>query len=73
MTLIERLELGGPNAMEAAPEAVAELKRLQAENRRLRDVKRWNIKEDFGDLLICTGSHHRSDNCEFHRYRPVAE
>lgn len=54
---------------DVAKAIATEIDRLRGENRRLHDTKRWNIKEDFGDLLVCTGAHDKGAECEFHRYR----
>jgi hypothetical protein len=51
--------------------AADELDRMLAENRRLHDTRRWNIKVDGSDLLICTGAHEKYEGCEFYRYRIV--
>lgn len=53
-------------------ELLAEIERLEADVRMLHDVRRWHfVKTEGKDLIICCGDHHRSQGCEFYRYRYV--
>ena len=53
--------------------AADEIERLKAENRRLHDTKRWNIKPDGDGLLICAGAHDKTEECQFYRYVMVRD
>lgn len=75
MDILERLRRRADNSVnnDLDHKAIAEIARLRAEVRCLHDTRRWNIKVDGSDLLICTGAHKKYEGCEFYRYRAVEQ
>ena len=69
----EHLEAWRVNSAESAERESAlqaQVEELQSEVNDYRNTRRWNIKEDGADLLVCKGDHEKYEGCEHVRYVP---